>query len=192
MVLFARGLPVDSRRSVGRADRWAPTCPSVTLKGHPAQITQEFGWETIDSPFLNAGVMWRREVWTRSVDARYDGTVTTLGDVLQRDDECPSVLRAGDRSTAWQYLKGAKREERTPRPGTRTSTRRGVAFPEPLGQTLAHDPDRGRWATPSRFKHVVADRGRSVRRLTPVELERLNGFPDHWTDPACPRAAAPS
>jgi DNA (cytosine-5)-methyltransferase 1 len=35
-------------------------------------------------------------------------------------------------------------------------------------------------ASPSRFKHVImASSG--LRRLTPIELERLNGFPDDWT-----------
>src|SRR5690625_7439203 len=34
--------------------------------------------------------------------------------------------------------------------------------------------------SPSRFKHVIAsDRG--LRRLTPIELERLNMFPDNHT-----------
>ena len=34
--------------------------------------------------------------------------------------------------------------------------------------------------SPSRFKHVIeTDKGR--RRLTPIELERLNGFPDNHT-----------
>jgi DNA (cytosine-5)-methyltransferase 1 len=34
--------------------------------------------------------------------------------------------------------------------------------------------------TPSRFKHIIKTRN-GHRRLTPVELERLNGFPDDWT-----------
>jgi len=34
--------------------------------------------------------------------------------------------------------------------------------------------------TPSRFKHIIKIRNR-YRRLTPLELERLNGFPDNWT-----------
>jgi len=34
--------------------------------------------------------------------------------------------------------------------------------------------------TPSRFKHIIKD-GRRHRRLTPIELERLNGFPDNHT-----------
>jgi len=34
--------------------------------------------------------------------------------------------------------------------------------------------------TPSRFKHIIKTK-KGYRRLTPVELERLNGFPDDWT-----------
>jgi DNA (cytosine-5)-methyltransferase 1 len=34
--------------------------------------------------------------------------------------------------------------------------------------------------TPSRFKHIIQTQN-GFRRLTPTELERLNGFPDNWT-----------
>ena len=34
--------------------------------------------------------------------------------------------------------------------------------------------------SPSRFKHVI-DTDKGLRRLTPVELERLNMFPDDHT-----------
>ncbi|MBS1945839.1 MAG: DNA cytosine methyltransferase, partial [Bacteroidetes bacterium] len=35
--------------------------------------------------------------------------------------------------------------------------------------------------TPSRFKHVVRTADGRLRRLTPLELERLNMFPDDHT-----------
>ena len=35
-------------------------------------------------------------------------------------------------------------------------------------------------STPSRFKHIIKTKN-GYRRLTPMELERLNGFPDNWT-----------
>ena len=35
--------------------------------------------------------------------------------------------------------------------------------------------------TPSRFKHIISTKAGGYRRLTPIELERLNGFPDDWT-----------
>lgn len=36
--------------------------------------------------------------------------------------------------------------------------------------------------TPTRQTHLVAQHGR-VRALSPVEWERLMGFPDNWTAP---------
>ena len=36
-------------------------------------------------------------------------------------------------------------------------------------------------ATPSRFKHLIQTEDGRYRRLTPRELERLNGFPGDWT-----------
>jgi DNA (cytosine-5)-methyltransferase 1 len=35
--------------------------------------------------------------------------------------------------------------------------------------------------SPSRFKHIIQT-AKGFRRLTAVELERLNGFPDNWTE----------
>jgi len=55
-----------------------------------------------------------------------------------------------------------------------------MAFPD-----LLTNPSRtlltGEGGTsPSRFKHIIQQDGK-WRRLTPVEMERLNGFPDNWT-----------
>ena len=37
-------------------------------------------------------------------------------------------------------------------------------------------------SSPSRFKHVIKTKSGRLRRLTPVELERLNMFPDNHTE----------
>ena len=37
-------------------------------------------------------------------------------------------------------------------------------------------------ATPSRFKHVIECKDKRKRRLTPFELEKLNMFPDNFTE----------
>ena len=55
-----------------------------------------------------------------------------------------------------------------------------MAFPD-----LLTNPSRtiltGEGGTsPSRFKHIIQTKG-GYRRLMPIELERLNGFPDNWT-----------
>jgi DNA (cytosine-5)-methyltransferase 1 len=36
-------------------------------------------------------------------------------------------------------------------------------------------------SSPSRFKHIIQTPSGRHRRLMPIELERLNGFPDDWT-----------
>jgi DNA (cytosine-5)-methyltransferase 1 len=185
---LARGLPVDQPEESSVVLLDGSDLRSITLKGHPAQITQEFGWNNDRSPFLNAGVMWRREVWTRQVVASYDGPFATLGDVLQETADVPeSFFVPEEQVEAWEYLKGAKREERTSSTGhTYFYTEGGVAFPEPLDKPSRTILTGEGGTTPSRFKHVVrADDGR-LRRLTPVELERLNGFPDHWTATGMP------
>ncbi|MTV25281.1 DNA (cytosine-5-)-methyltransferase [Nitriliruptoraceae bacterium ZYF776] len=114
------------------------------------------------------------------------------------------------RST-WNYLKGSKREERV-KPGgfTYFYTEGAVAFPEPDDQPARTVLTGEGGRSPSRFKLVVRQQtddedlvaelhGQSeeaflasdgdgpsfevFRRLTPVELERLDMFPDGWTEP---------
>ena len=92
-----------------------------------------------------------------------------------------------EQRATWAYLKGPKREERTSSTGhTYFYTEGGIAFPEPLDNASRTILTGEGGATPSRFKHVVQTEDGRLRRLTPVELERLNGFPDDWTATGMP------
>jgi DNA (cytosine-5)-methyltransferase 1 len=83
----------------------------------------------------------------------------------------------------WDYLKDGKKELRHGRDGFTYFYNEGpVAFPEPLDQPSRTILTGEGGSSPSRFKHVIKQSRRGHRRLTPVELERLNGFPDGWTD----------
>ena len=53
-------------------------------------------------------------------------------------------------------------------------------FPDPLDKPSRTIITGEGGSSPSRFKHVVEVSGKQ-RRLTPVELERLNMFPDNHT-----------
>ena len=57
-----------------------------------------------------------------------------------------------------------------------------MAFPDPLDKPSRTIITSEGGATPSRFKHVIKDpvNGR-LRRLIPLELERLDMFPDNHT-----------
>jgi DNA (cytosine-5)-methyltransferase 1 len=156
----------------------------IMLKGHPAQITQEFGWTNAVTPFRSAGVMWDRKVWTRDVDSMFDGKQRTLGDVLARDEEVPEeFFIPEDQVARWEYLKGPKSEERTAANGHRYFySEGGIAFPDRTDAPSRTILTGEGGTSPSRFKHVVRVKGGRLRRLTPVELERLNGFEDGWTE----------
>ncbi len=178
-----RVLPAND--TVSRLD---PEGRDLFLKGHPAQITQEFGWSNSVSPFLNAGVMCGREVWTRKVESSFDGKDGMLQDVLVDEADVPESYYIPERQMEqWVYLKGPKREKRTASNGHEYHySEGGIRFPDPLDKASRTILTGEGGSTPSRFKHVIrASEGR-LRRLMPIELERLNGFPDDWTNTGMP------
>jgi DNA (cytosine-5)-methyltransferase 1 len=155
-----------------------PTPPNCLLPGDLEDLSNNFAFE-----FRNAGVMHRGRVWTFKVRSAYDGPRVTLRDVLMNDsDVSPEFFIPNDQLPQWRYLKGAKREERTAGTGFRYFYAEGaLPFPDPLDQPSRTILTGEGGPSPSRFKHVIQT-GDRFRRLTPVELERLDGFPDGWTD----------
>jgi len=160
------------------------TQPDIELVGHPAQITQDFGWSNRQTPFQSAGVMRDRKVWTKSVGSRFDGKQQTLGDVLVPDRSVEDAFFIPEsQMVQWKYLKGPKKEERTAANGHHYFySEGGVSFPDrtDLPSRTILTGEGG--TSPSRFKHVVQAKDGRYRRLTPVELERLNEFEDGWTE----------
>lgn len=137
--------------------------------------------------FASVGVCVGGRTWTAQAKAAptpemHQGA-KTLGDVVSRTDSVPSAYYLSEGSLErWRYVKGAKSIQRTKANGhAYTYSEGAVAFPDPL-----HKPSRtiitsegGSGA--SRTRHaVMSDDGR-IRRLTPEELEELNGFPRGFT-----------
>jgi len=89
----------------------------------------------------------------------------------------------------WEYMKGSKKEERTTKTGHVYCYSEGsMVFPDALNNASRTIITGEGGSTPSRFKHVVKT-SKGLRRLTPIELERLNMFPDNHTDKANSTAA---
>jgi DNA (cytosine-5)-methyltransferase 1 len=162
--------------------------PDLELKGHLSRISAKFGLGNKVTPFQNAGVMWSRKVWTQRVVPNFDGKRQALGEQLVSDDDVPeSFFIPENQIPQWKYLKGAKREARRAANGHEYFYTEGaVAFPEPLDQPSRTILTGEGGSTPSRFKHVIRAADGRLRRLTPIELERLNGFDDDWTDTGMP------
>lgn len=152
------------------------------LDENPEKISEEFNVGGMQSPFLNYGSFDGETVVTSKVVSPKAKKPIVLGDVLLDSKEVPEEYFVPDSKLGeWQYLKGSKKIERVSKSGFKYHYAEGsMAFPD-----LPENPSRTiltgeGGSTPSRFKHIIFQDGR-YRRLTPVELERLNGFPDNWT-----------
>ena len=151
------------------------------LEKDPTVISDNFGKGLSKSPFKNAGLCVDGKVTTIDVTSIGSPVKRTLGDVLLAEDQVPSEYWIDPaRLPEWEYLKGAKSIERQ-RDGFSYFYSEGkMAFPDLLTNPSRTILTGEGGSTPSRFKHIIKI-GDRYRRLTPIELERLNGFPDDWT-----------
>lgn len=128
--------------------------------------------------------MHKDRIYTADAEEEEESPVL-LGDILEKNADERYCI-SPDRMGKWEYLKGAKRIERTSRDGHRYVFSEGpVSFPDPPdrpGRTMLTSE-----STLNRSTHVVADPSSGkLRTLTPVEAERLQGFDDGWTGTGMP------
>lgn len=151
--------------------------------------------------FENAGYMKDGKVYTYSVAPEYEASII-LGDILEHSADkkyfipvnklyyTDHAVRYSDETEAdlpkecrhtWQYLKGGKRRNR------KSKTGHEYIFSEgPISMIDEwENPARTMLTSEGSFNrstHIVRDKesGR-IRLLTPVEAERIQGFPDDWT-----------
>lgn len=161
-----------------------PIVSNIELVGPLEKLTEEFSDNMPkSSPFANSGVMIDRKVYTCKLEPKYDGPQATLGDVLQKESEIPEEFYIPEENLSkWIYLKGAKREERTTSTGHVYYYSEGpMTFPDNIQKPSRTIITGEGGSGASRFKHVIKTKSGRYRRLTPVELERLDMFPDNHT-----------
>ncbi|MCM1518197.1 MAG: DNA (cytosine-5-)-methyltransferase [Pseudoflavonifractor sp.] len=154
------------------------------IKGKLAEVSDSFNKGKALSPFMNAGIMIDRTVYTVKTQPDYDGPVVTLGDVMVPDKDVPDGFYIGQADLPkWEYAKGGKSERRVNKAtGYEYNYSEGaMAFPDSIDKPSRTIITGEGGVAPSRFKHVVRTADGRYRRLTPVELERLNMFPDNHT-----------
>ena len=185
--IFAKAFPIttDDRNAMFRLD-----IQPFQLKEDNedlADLSQNFNKSNNVRPFANAGLMINGNVWSIKVEPNYSGPFTFLGDILATDSDRQLITEdfyiSDESLPKWNYLKGAKHETRKSKDGFEFSYNEGgMAFPDPLDKPSRTIITSEGGATASRFKHVIKDpvNGR-LRRLIPLELERLNMFPDNHT-----------
>ena len=125
-----------------------------------------------------------RQVHTFDQKPVYNGVELTLGDILISDLDVPEQFYIPtDEVERWQYAKGSKSEKRINKTtGFEYNYSEGaMAFPDSKEKPSRTIITGEGGASPSRFKHIILTDSGRYRRLTPVELERLNMFPDNHT-----------
>jgi DNA (cytosine-5)-methyltransferase 1 len=180
--VLAQALPLRAKEPFD----WTP----LTLDRDVKVVSDTFNLGTRKTPFGNAGIMRisagdrAAAVWTTDVRPFHAGDRQTLGDILEPADDVPSQFFVeGEDLEKWRFLKGAKSLTRISRStGLEYTYDEGpIPFPDRIdGPSRTILTGEG-GATASRFKHLIQTHDGRFRRLTPRELERLNGFPGDWT-----------
>lgn len=159
--------------------------PYVVRKGRELcySLTQDVQTvsDELSLTLWNSGVMIDGEI--RSCDVAYENNHVgmCLGDVLETDVAAKYFLHP-DSIEKWEACKGAKKIPRVTAEGfAYTYSEGNMSFPDPLdapARTILTSE-----GSLSRSSHVVLDPQKDkLRTLTPLECERLNGFPDNHTD----------
>lgn len=133
--------------------------------------------------FKKADIMIDGVYYTQNIKPKYEGKRTSLGDILLDEKLIPeSFYIKKEDISKWKTCKGAKSIHRVSKhTGKPYIYREGnVPFPDTLDKPARTMLTREGGTYIAREKHVVKVNGK-YRRLHPIELERLNGFPDDFT-----------
>lgn len=148
----------------------------------PEEISKAFNSNGRKSPFETSGAYLEGAVITSKAIVVKREIGGKLGDVLIPDKDVPEEYWISDSDIQnWSFLKGSKKLERTSATGhTYFYSEGAMSFPDSLEKPSRTILTGEGGKSPSRFKHVIQTK-RGFRRLVPLELERLSGFPDNWT-----------
>ena len=161
----------------------AGTISEFDIEGSIKEVSDGFNKGKKESPFGNSGMMMDRHVYSVDADPVYDGPRQTLGGNLVDENFVPEEFFISEEELPkWEYEKGAKKIERVSKEGFKyIFSEGGIAFPDYLDQPSRTIITGEGGTAPSRFKHVVKTKSGRYRRLLPIELERMNMFPDNHT-----------
>ena len=169
-----------------------------TLPNGIGELSEKFSFS-----FENTGVMKDGIIYTVKTTPDYEGNQITLGDIMEEgevdkqffipeerlyytypdinhSDETKGKLDKEQRQT-WQYIKGAKKINR------KAANGHEYVFSEgPVPMIDEYDKPARTMLTSegsfSRTTHIVKDKMTGkIRLLTPIEMERIQGFPSNWT-----------
>jgi DNA (cytosine-5)-methyltransferase 1 len=170
-MMFSTGFPCSIKK-----DSTLSSCDLSKSKFKTlADVSSKFAFD-----FQNGGFCINYKVQTIDLVSSYQGKVKTLGECLD-EKNVPSFCYNVN-VTKFKYLKGPKSIPRKAKDGHEYIYSEGpIPFPDKLnmpGRTMLTSE-----GTTNRSSHLILDRKtKQYRILTPVECERLDEFPDNWTN----------
>lgn len=182
--ILAKAFPVKEQGDVGLwgLDGRRLNSDLVTLSDHFNERN------VVQNPFENGGVVIDGLVYTDKLTPDYSGPYTTLGDILLKGDDRKYVTDEyyipDDELEKWKYAKGPKQIPRTSKDGHEyVYTEGGMSFPDHLDKPARTLITSEVSIVSNRFTHIIQDpETGKLRRLTPIELERIQMFPDNHTE----------
>ncbi len=137
--------------------------------------------DNFQTQFYNAGVMCEGKIYTSKMEP-LSTKIYPLKKIRESKEVDNKYFLSDDKLEKFKYLKGSKRIPRKkPNGDPYMYTEGAMAFPDNLDA-----PARTMLTSESglsRMSHVIEDcKTGKLRLLTPLECERINGFPDNWTN----------
>lgn len=137
--------------------------------------------DSFEFSFKNSGISINDICYTCQTEPIVESYIP-LNDILETKNVDSSFFFTKEQLEKLIYLKGSKRISRVKPNGEHYYYSEGnMTFPDDLnspGRTMLTSE-----GTINRSSHIVEDfKTKLLRRITPIEAERLNNFPDSWTD----------
>jgi DNA (cytosine-5)-methyltransferase 1 len=171
--LFAKQFKVQQPESLFLTE-------DMELDSDLKKVSEKFNLENQNKIFKNAGVMIDGKVTTTQIAPVFKGKQIRLKDVLQKVKVSEEFYISDEDLVRWKIEKGAKSKIRTKDGFTYEWKEGAISFPDNLDKPSRTIITSEGGKSPARIKHVVETKY-GKRRLTPIELERLNMFPDDHT-----------
>lgn len=137
------------------------------------------------APFENTGVMYDGRVYTLKTVPIHEKPIT-LGEIRDTRKNLDAYILSKEKLEKFEYLRGSKKIPRKRPDGSTYFYSEGAMSPfdnlDLPGRTMLTSE-----SSTNRSTHIIQDKETGkLRLLTPIEAERLQSFPDNWTDTGMP------
>lgn len=153
---------------------------SFELNKNIIDVSNQFNKENGPKKFENTGLMIDGKIETIKTTPNFKGKKSPLKNIVINEKVDEEFYIKNEDLDRWKYEKGAKKKTRNKDGFTYEWSEGKMNFPDSLEEPSRTIITSEGGSSPSRIKHAI-DTQYGLRRLTPVELERLNMFPDNHT-----------